>query len=36
VAKALERGWSMAEIVTLTGIGRASVKRYHQELATAP
>jgi DNA invertase Pin-like site-specific DNA recombinase len=31
VAKALERGLSVAEIVTLTGISRASVKRYHQE-----
>lgn len=32
VAKALERGLSVAEIVTLTGISRASVKRYRQEL----
>lgn len=33
VAKALEKGLSVAEIVTLTGISRASVKRYRQELA---
>jgi DNA invertase Pin-like site-specific DNA recombinase len=33
VARALERGLSVAEIVTLTGIRRASVKRYRQELA---
>ncbi|NML64416.1 recombinase family protein [Hymenobacter sp. RP-2-7] len=32
VATALERGLSVAEIVTLTGISRASVKRYRQEL----
>jgi DNA invertase Pin-like site-specific DNA recombinase len=32
VAKALERGLSVAEIVTLTGISRASVKRYRHEL----
>jgi len=31
VAKALEKGLSVAEIVTLTGISRASVKRYRQE-----
>jgi predicted transcriptional regulator len=30
---ALERGLSVAEIVTLTGISRASVKRYRQQLA---
>jgi len=36
VAKALERGLSVAEIVTLTGISRASVKRYRQELTTTP
>lgn len=34
VAKALEKGLSVAEIVTLTGISRASVKRYRQELFT--
>jgi DNA invertase Pin-like site-specific DNA recombinase len=34
VAKALEKGLSVAEIVTLTGISRASVKRYRQELTT--
>jgi DNA invertase Pin-like site-specific DNA recombinase len=33
VAKAFEKGLSVAEIVTLTGISRASVKRYRQELA---
>lgn len=33
VAKALEKGLSVAEIVALTGISRASVKRYRQELA---
>jgi len=32
VATALERGLSVAEIVTLTGISRASVKRYRQEI----
>lgn len=32
VAKALEKGLSVAEIVDLTGISRASVKRYRQEL----
>ncbi|MGI4869646.1 MAG: helix-turn-helix domain-containing protein [Janthinobacterium lividum] len=32
VAKALAKGLSVAEIVTLTGISRASVKRYRQEL----
>ncbi|RZL07739.1 MAG: recombinase family protein [Hymenobacter sp.] len=32
VTKALEKGLSVAEIVTLTGISRASVKRYRQEL----
>lgn len=32
VAKALERGLSVAEIVTLTGISRASVKRYRQDI----
>jgi DNA invertase Pin-like site-specific DNA recombinase len=32
VARALERGLSVAEIVDLTGISRASVKRYRQEL----
>ena len=31
VAKALEKGLSVAEIVTLTGISRAIVKRYRQE-----
>jgi hypothetical protein len=36
VAKALERGLSVAEIVTLTDISCASVKRYRQALATAP
>lgn len=36
VAKALEKGLSVAEIVTLTSISRASVKRYCQELAAAP
>jgi DNA invertase Pin-like site-specific DNA recombinase len=36
VAKALEKGLSVAEMVTLTGSSRASVKRYRQELATAP
>ena len=34
VAKALEKGLSVAEIVALTGISRASVKRYRQELST--
>lgn len=34
VAKALAKGLSVAEIVTLTGISRASVKRYRQELTT--
>jgi DNA invertase Pin-like site-specific DNA recombinase len=33
VATALERGLSVAEIVTLTGISRASVKRYRQEIS---
>jgi DNA invertase Pin-like site-specific DNA recombinase len=33
VTKALEQGLSVAEIVTLTGISRASAKCYHQELA---
>ena len=33
VATALARGLSVAEIVTLTGISRASIKRYRQELA---
>ena len=33
VATALERGLSVAEIVTLTDISRASVKRYRQELS---
>lgn len=33
VIKALERGLSVAEIVDLTGISRASVKRYRRELA---
>jgi len=33
VGKALEKGLSVAEIVTLTGISRASVKRYRNELA---
>ncbi|RZL05069.1 MAG: recombinase family protein, partial [Hymenobacter sp.] len=32
VAKALAKGLSVAEIVTLTGISRASVKRYRQEI----
>jgi DNA invertase Pin-like site-specific DNA recombinase len=35
VAKALEKHLSVAEIVTLTGISRASVKRYRHELTTA-
>ena len=33
VTKALQKGLSVAEIVALTGISRASVKRYRQELA---
>jgi DNA invertase Pin-like site-specific DNA recombinase len=33
VAKAIAKGLSVAEIVTLTGISRASVKRYRQEIA---
>ena len=33
VAKALEKGLSVAEIAALTGISRASVKRYRQELS---
>ena len=33
VANALAKGLSVAEIVTLTGISRASVKRYRQELS---
>ena len=33
VAKALEKELSAAEIVALTGISRASVKRYRQELS---
>ena len=33
VVKALEKGLSAAEIVALTGISRASVKRYRQELS---
>lgn len=33
VAKALDKGLSVAEIVALTGISRASVKRYRQELS---
>jgi DNA invertase Pin-like site-specific DNA recombinase len=32
LAKALANGLSVAEIVTLTGISRASIKRYRQEL----
>ena len=32
VAKAFAKGLSVAEIVTLTGISRASVKRYRREL----
>ena len=32
VATVLARGLSVAEIVMLTGISRASVKRYRQEL----
>jgi DNA invertase Pin-like site-specific DNA recombinase len=32
IATALERGLSVAEIVTLTGISRASVKRYRQDI----
>jgi hypothetical protein len=36
VAKALERGLSVAEMVTLTGSSRASVKCYRPELAPAP
>jgi DNA invertase Pin-like site-specific DNA recombinase len=35
LAKALEKGLSVAEIVTLTGISRASVKRYRQEIVLA-
>lgn len=35
VNKALEKGLSVAEIVTLTGISRASVKSYRQELFVA-
>jgi DNA invertase Pin-like site-specific DNA recombinase len=35
VAKALAKCLSVAGIVTLTGISRASVKRYRHELATA-
>jgi DNA invertase Pin-like site-specific DNA recombinase len=35
VTKALAKGLSVAEIVTLTGISRASVKRYRQELLVA-
>jgi hypothetical protein len=34
VAKALDRGLAVAGIVPRTGISRASVKRYRQELAT--
>jgi DNA invertase Pin-like site-specific DNA recombinase len=33
VTKALAKGLSVAESVTLTGSSRASVKRYRQELA---
>jgi predicted transcriptional regulator len=33
VTKAFAKGLSVAEIVTLTGISRASVKRYRRELA---
>ena len=33
IATALARDLSMAEIVTLTGISRASVKHYRQNLA---
>jgi DNA invertase Pin-like site-specific DNA recombinase len=32
VAKALVKGLSVAEIITLTGSSRASVKRYRHEL----
>ena len=32
VAKALEKGLSVAKIVTLTGINHASMKRYRQDL----
>jgi DNA invertase Pin-like site-specific DNA recombinase len=35
VAKALERGLSVAEIVTLTGISRASVKRYRRDVVAS-
>jgi hypothetical protein len=35
VVKVLERGLWLAEIVTLTGISRASVKRYGYELASS-
>ena len=34
VARALEKGLSVAEIVALTGISRTSVKRYRQELTS--
>lgn len=34
VAKALAKGLSVAEVVAVTGISRASVKRYRQELAS--
>jgi hypothetical protein len=34
VAKALEKGVSVAEIVPLTCNGHASVKRYRQQLAS--
>jgi hypothetical protein len=33
VAKALAKGLLVVEIITLTGMSRASVKRYRQELA---
>jgi hypothetical protein len=36
VAKAWERGLSVAEMVTLTDSSCASVKRYRPELAPAP
>ena len=35
VATALQKGLSVAEIVTLTGISRASVKRYRKHLQAA-
>jgi hypothetical protein len=35
VAKALAKVLSVAEIVTLTGTSRASVKHYHHELTAS-